>query len=57
MIECFACGVSFKVEFEDEDTKLNFCPHCGQESVDEIEFDGSEEIDESIFDEDQWQDK
>lgn len=54
MIECFACGTAFEVKFEDEDTKLNFCPHCGQESVDEITFDGSEEIDESIFDEDEW---
>lgn len=54
MIECFACGTAFEVKFEDEDVKLNFCPHCGQETVDEIVFDGSEEIDESIFDEEEW---
>ena len=55
MIDCFACGTSFEVKFEDEDTKLNYCPHCGQESIDEIKLDGSEDINESIFDEDEWQ--
>jgi len=57
MIECFACGTRFEVKFEDEDTTLNFCPHCGQESVDEIIFDGSDEIDESllILDDSEWE--
>jgi len=55
MIECFACGTVFEVKFEDEDTKLNFCPHCGQESVDQLTLDENAEIDPSIFDEDEWQ--
>jgi rRNA maturation endonuclease Nob1 len=55
MIECFACKIVFQVKFEDEDTDLNYCPHCGQESVDEIILDGSEDIDTSLFDEDEWQ--
>ena len=52
MIECFACGVSFKVEFEDEDTKLNYCPHCGQESIDEIIVEDLENVDDYYFDDD-----
>jgi rRNA maturation endonuclease Nob1 len=48
MIECFACSTRFKIEFEDEDTQLNFCPNCGEESVDEILLDG--ESDNSLID-------
>jgi len=55
MIECFACGAEFEVKFEDEGTKINFCPHCGQESVDQLILDENVEIDPSIFDEDEWQ--
>jgi len=49
MTECFACGTNFEVVFEDESTDLNFCPHCGQETVDEIDI-LDEFIDPSIFD-------
>ena len=38
MNKCFACGVSFKVEFEEADADARFCPHCGQESIDDIEI-------------------
>lgn len=36
MTNCFACGMGFTVEFEDEDAEARFCPYCGQESVDDI---------------------
>lgn len=36
--KCFACEVSFTVTFTDQDAELKFCPHCGQETVDEIEI-------------------
>jgi len=29
MIECYHCGVEFKVAFEDDDAEVNFCPSCG----------------------------
>jgi hypothetical protein len=38
MNKCFACGVSFSVEFEEADADARFCPHCGQESIDDIEI-------------------
>lgn len=37
MTDCFACGASFDIKFEDDDMKINFCPHCGQETVDDID--------------------
>jgi len=51
MTECFACGASFDVKFEEEDTKLNFCPHCGQETVEELDMLDGEMIDQDVFDE------
>lgn len=38
MTKCFACGVSFSVEFEEADADVRFCPHCGQESIDDVEL-------------------
>jgi len=38
MNKCFACGVSFTVEFEEADADVRFCPHCGQESIDDVEL-------------------
>lgn len=38
MNKCFACGVSFRVEFEEEDADARFCPHCGQETIDDVEL-------------------
>lgn len=29
MIECYHCGVEFKVEFVDDDAEVDFCPSCG----------------------------
>lgn len=29
MIECYHCGVEFKVVFDDDDAEVNFCPSCG----------------------------
>ena len=52
MIECFACGANFEVKFEDEDTPINFCPHCGQETVDDIDILEDFE-DPNIFDDDE----
>jgi rRNA maturation endonuclease Nob1 len=49
MIECFACGTNFEIKFEDEDTKLNYCPHCGEESVDEIIIEDIQDIDEYFY--------
>lgn len=52
MIECFACGTNFTVTFDDDGTDLNFCPHCGQETVDEIDI-LDDFTDPSIFDDDE----
>ena len=38
MNKCFACGVSFTVEFEEADADVRFCPHCGQEAIDDVEL-------------------
>ena len=38
MIKCFGCGVSFTVQFEEEDADVKFCPHCGQETIDDIQL-------------------
>jgi len=49
MTKCFACGVSFRVEFEEEDAEAGFCPHCGQESIDDIQIVDQLDVDSSIF--------
>lgn len=38
MTKCFACGVSFTIEYEEADADVRFCPHCGQESIDDVEI-------------------
>ena len=38
MNECVSCGAQFNVEFEEDETTLNFCPHCGEELVKDIEI-------------------
>jgi len=54
MNKCFSCGVSFSVEFEEADADARFCPHCGQESIDDIELLDQFDIDTSmIYDEDE----
>jgi len=54
MNKCFSCGVSFSVEFEEADADTRFCPHCGQESIDDIELLDQFDIDTSmIYDEDE----
>jgi hypothetical protein len=46
--------VSFSVEFEEEDADARFCPHCGQESIDDIELLDQFDIDSSmIYDDDE----
>lgn len=51
MTKCFACGVSFSVEFEEADAEARFCPHCGQEAIDDIEL--IEDYSEMYYDEDE----
>lgn len=47
---CYACGVSFTIQFEDADADLKFCPHCGQSTVDDIELiEHYDDIDNSIL--------
>jgi len=54
MIKCFSCGVSFSVEFEEADADARFCPHCGQETIDDIELLDQFDIDSSmIYDDDE----
>ena len=36
MIECFSCKCKFKVQFEDDDDKVTFCPSFGEEMLEEI---------------------
>jgi|TARA_E500000318_G_C3415988_1_gene155442 hypothetical protein len=49
--ECFACGVKFKVSFEEEEeAELNYCPHCGTEDFEELQFE--EDPDFGDWDED-----
>jgi hypothetical protein len=53
MTECFACGINFDVKFEEETAKLNYCPYCGQETVDEIDLlDEETDYTENGFDDD-----
>jgi len=54
MIKCFACGVSFDVEFEEADADARFCPHCGQETIDDVELIEEYSVDsELLYDEDE----
>jgi len=54
MIKCFACGVSFNVEFEEADADARFCPHCGQETIDDVQLIEDYSVDsEMIYDEDE----
>ena len=43
MIECYHCGVEFKVKFDDPDAEITFCPACGVDTdpkaaVPQLEF-------------------
>lgn len=49
MIKCFGCGVSFTVQFEEEDADVKFCPHCGQETIDDIQLVEDYSIDSELF--------
>jgi len=49
MTKCFACGVSFSIKFEEADADVRFCPHCGQETIDDIEIIEDYSIDSSEF--------
>jgi len=50
MNKCFACNVSFTVEFEEADADARFCPHCGQETIDDIELiENYNDIDPSLL--------
>jgi rRNA maturation endonuclease Nob1 len=54
MIKCFACGVSFDVEFEEADADARFCPHCGQETIDDVQLIEEYSVDsELLYDEDE----
>jgi rRNA maturation endonuclease Nob1 len=41
VIDCFACGTEFEVEFSDDfdGAEVKFCPCCGEDLDVEIEFD------------------
>jgi len=49
LTKCFACGVSFSIKFEEADADVRFCPHCGQETIDDIEIIEDYSIDSSEF--------
>ena len=38
LTDCFNCDASFKVEFDDEDLELLFCPSCGRVLEDKVEL-------------------
>jgi len=49
MNKCFACGVSFNVEFEEADADARFCPHCGQETIDDVQLIEDYSVDSEMF--------
>jgi len=49
MIKCFACSVSFNVEFEEADADARFCPHCGQETIDDVQLIEDYSVDSEMF--------
>jgi len=38
MIECTACGIEFAVEYEEDSLEVRFCPSCGEEQIEELDF-------------------
>lgn len=49
MTQCYHCGVEFKVNFDDPDARVEYCPSCG------VDIDGSvnDEQLEFVFDGDE----
>jgi len=39
MSECTACGVEFSVRFEEPSLEVRYCPLCGEEQIEELDFD------------------
>ena len=35
MLECTECGTVFDVSYADEESEVNYCPHCGEEYIGE----------------------
>ncbi len=40
ILECEYCYNKFVIKPDDRDTRINFCPHCGEEidELDELDF-------------------
>jgi len=38
MIDCFSCGAKFKASFEEEEMDVRYCPHCGEELIEELDL-------------------
>jgi hypothetical protein len=41
--------VSFNVEFEEADADARFCPHCGQETIDDVQLIEDYSVDTDLF--------
>ena len=50
--ECFACGAKFDIKFDEEEMELNFCPSCGQETIDELNLSEANQEVLDFFEED-----
>lgn len=44
MTQCYHCGVEFKVNFDDPDARVEYCPSCG------VDIDGSVNDEQLNFD-------
>ena len=44
MTQCYHCGVEFKVDFDDPDARVEYCPSCG------VDIDGSVNDEQLNFD-------
>lgn len=38
MIDCFSCGAKFKTTFDEDEMDVRYCPHCGEELIEELDL-------------------
>jgi predicted RNA-binding Zn-ribbon protein involved in translation (DUF1610 family) len=37
-VECASCGIEFHIVFDDDEAEPRYCPYCGNEIIEELNF-------------------